>query len=41
MALTVSDTTVLVKPVNAVFEQTFLRRAQQVCPYFIGTVPGR
>ncbi len=39
MALTVSDTTVLTKPVNAVFEQTFLRRAQQNCPYFMGTKP--
>lgn len=41
MALTISATDVEVqKPVNAVFEQTFLRRAQQNCPYFAGTVPG-
>lgn len=30
----------LQKPVNVVFMQTFLRRAQQVLPYFAGTVPG-
>lgn len=29
------------KPVNVVFEQTFLRRAQQMCPYFLGTVAGQ
>src|SRR5216684_5038180 len=41
MALTVSDdVTILTKPINAVFQQTFLRRAQQVCPYFTGTQPG-
>lgn len=31
----------LQKPVNALFQQTFLRRAQQMCPYFNGTVPGK
>ncbi len=42
MALTVTATDVeLQKPVNVVFQQTFLRRAQQVCPYFAGTVPGQ
>jgi N4-gp56 family major capsid protein len=42
MALTVTDdVTILTKPINAVFQQTFLRRAQQVCPYFTGTVPGQ
>ncbi len=43
MALTVTDdgaTTGLSKPINAVFQQTFLRRAQQMCPYFTGTQPG-
>lgn len=41
MALTVTDdATILTKPINAVFQQTFLRRAQQVCPYFTGTQPG-
>jgi N4-gp56 family major capsid protein len=41
MALTVTATdTELQKPVNVVFEQTFLRRAQQVCPYFAGTKAG-
>lgn len=41
MALTISATdTEQQKPVNVVFEQTFLRRAQQVCPYFIGASPG-
>jgi N4-gp56 family major capsid protein len=41
MALTVTDdVTYLTKPINAVFQSTFLRRAQQVCPYFTGTVPG-
>lgn len=42
MALTVTDTgaSFIPKPVNAVFQQTFLRRAQQVCPYFTGTQAG-
>lgn len=40
MAATITTTSTLTKPVNAVFEQTFLRRAQQVCPYFAGTTPG-
>lgn len=41
MAQTITDTTNLNKPVNVVFEQTFLRRAQQCCPYFAGTMPGK
>lgn len=42
MATTITDTaTHLQKPVNVVFEQTFLRRAQQLCPYFAGTMPGQ
>lgn len=41
MASTITATDVeLQKPVNAVFNQTFLRRAQQVAPYFAGTMPG-
>lgn len=40
MAATITDTTALTKPINAVFQQTFLRRAQQVCPYFTGTQAG-
>lgn len=41
MAQTISATdTELQKPVNAMFVQTFLRRAQQLCPYFAGTQPG-
>jgi N4-gp56 family major capsid protein len=41
MAQTISATdTELQKPVNVVFQQTFLRRAQQNCPYFMGTMPG-
>lgn len=41
MALTTSDTgTYSQHPVNALFEQQFLRRAQQNCPYFLGTQPG-
>src|SRR5262245_43931251 len=41
MALTLTDdATILTKPINAVFQQTFLRRAQQLCPYFVGTQPG-
>src|SRR5262245_5483119 len=41
MAQTISATDVeLQKPVNAVFEQTFLRRAQQSCPFFTGTQAG-
>src|SRR5262245_9420905 len=42
MAQTISATDVeLQKPVNVVFQQTFLRRAQQVCPYFTGSMPGQ
>lgn len=41
MALTITATDVeLQKPVNVIFEQTFLRRAQQLAPYFAGTMPG-
>lgn len=42
MAQTITATdTELQKPVNVVFQQTFLRRAQQVCPYFTGTMAGQ
>src|SRR5687767_10829902 len=42
MALTISATdSELPKPINAVFQQTFLRRAQQHCPYYLGSMPGR
>lgn len=42
MAQTITATdTELQKPVNVVFQQTFLRRAQQNCPYFAGTVAGQ
>lgn len=42
MAQTITATdTELQKPINVVFEQTFLRRAQQLCPYFAGTMPGK
>lgn len=42
MAQTISATDAeLTKPINAVFVQTFLRRAQQVCPYFMGSMPGQ
>lgn len=41
MAATITDdVSYLNKPVNVVFQQTFLRRAQQTCPYFTGTQPG-
>jgi N4-gp56 family major capsid protein len=41
MAATISATdSELQKPVNVVFEQTFLRRAQQNLPYFMGTSAG-
>lgn len=41
MAATITATDAEIqKPVNVVFEQTFLRRAQQNCPYFMGTMPG-
>jgi N4-gp56 family major capsid protein len=41
MAQTITATDVeLQKPVNVVFNQTFLRRAQQNCPYFMGTMAG-
>lgn len=39
LTITATDSE-LQKPVNVVFEQTFLRRAQQVCPYFIGSQAG-
>ena len=42
MAQTITATDVeLQKPVNVVFQQTFLRRAQQNCPYFAGSQPGK
>jgi len=41
MAATITTTSTVQKPINVVFEQTFLRRAQQLCPYFSGTVPGK
>lgn len=42
MAQTVTATdTELQKPINVVFQQTFLRRAQQMCPYFIGSMTGQ
>ena len=42
MALTAIDTgTYSPHPVNAIFQQQFLRRAQQVCPYLIGSQPGQ
>ena len=41
MAQTISATdSELPKPINAVFQQTFLRRAQQNCPYYLGSMPG-
>jgi N4-gp56 family major capsid protein len=41
MATTITATdSELLKPVNAVFQQTFLRRAQQNCPYYLGSQPG-
>lgn len=41
MAQTISATDAeLPKPINAVFQQMFLRRAQQVCPYFTGSMAG-
>lgn len=40
MASTITDTDILTKPVNVVFQQTLLRTAKAVCPYFSGTVPG-
>lgn len=42
MALTITATdTELQKPVNVVFSQTFLRRARQKLPYFVGSAAGR
>jgi N4-gp56 family major capsid protein len=41
MALTITATdTELQKPVNVAFSQTFLRRARQKLPYYMGTQPG-
>lgn len=42
MAQTITATDVeLTKPVNAVFQQQFLLRAQQTCPYYLGSTPGQ
>lgn len=42
MALTITATdTELPKPVNVAMAQSFLRRAQQNLPYFLGTMPGQ
>lgn len=42
MALTITATdTELPKPVNVAMAQSFLRRAQQNLPYFMGTAPGQ
>src|SRR5512146_2978122 len=42
MALTAIDTgTYSQHPVNAMMASAFLRRAQQVCPYLIGSQPGQ
>lgn len=42
MALTITATDVeLPKPVNVVFSETFLRRARQKLPYYMGTMPGQ
>lgn len=42
MALTITATdTELQKPVNVAFSETFLRRARQNLPYFMGTMPGQ
>lgn len=40
MAAAITDTDVLTKPVNVIFQQTLLRTARALCPYFAGTVPG-
>lgn len=40
MPATITTTSTIQRPVNVLFEQTFLRRAQQTCPYFTGTQPG-
>lgn len=41
MALDVTATDSEVQlPINAAMEQTFLRRAQQLCPYLMGSMPG-
>lgn len=42
MALTITATdTEIPKPVNVSFSETFLRRARQKLPYFMGTMPGQ
>ena len=40
MAATLTDTTILVKPVNVIFQQTLLRTARAVSPFFAGSAPG-
>lgn len=41
MAATLTDSvSYLTKPVNVVFQQTLLRTAREVMPYFAGSVPG-
>lgn len=40
MAAPITDTDIMTKPVNVIFQQTLLRTARALCPYFAGTVPG-
>jgi N4-gp56 family major capsid protein len=39
MAASTTGTSTLTKPVNVIFQQTLLRNAKALCPYFAGTVP--
>jgi N4-gp56 family major capsid protein len=40
MAAAITTTSTLTKPVNVIFQQTLLRTARALCPYFAGSVPG-
>lgn len=40
MAASITDTDILTKPVNVIFQQTLLRNARARCPYFAGSTPG-
>jgi N4-gp56 family major capsid protein len=40
VAAAITTTSTITKPVNVIFQQTLLRTARPLCPYFNGSVPG-
>lgn len=39
MAAPITDSTDITQPVNVIFQQTMLKQARALCPYFMGTMP--